>query len=67
MLDIWLGSEATSGLNRNYIIMVLYMLKTIMRVSNFFGMAEYNRLDEGCSENLTTSLILCFYAIFTIY
>ena len=38
--------------------MVLYMLKTIMRVSNFFGMAEYNRLDEGCSENLTTSLIL---------
>ena len=43
------------------------MLKTIMRFSNFFGMAEYNRLDEGCSENLTTSLILCFYAIFTIY
>ena len=35
--------------------------------SIFFGMAESNCLDERRSENLTTSLVLCYYAFFTIY
>ena len=36
-------------------------------VSIFYGMTKRNRFDEVRSENLTASLVLNFYALFTIY
>ena len=45
------------------------VLQTVPRsaVSILFGTTERYRVDEGPSENIATSLVLCFHTFFTIY
>ena len=47
--------------------MTLVNVENYCAVSVFFGITERFHMDKEHSENLTASLVLCFYSFFTMF